>query len=685
VSEGDVRGTTGTIPGNVTLEDAAAGPVSRLIFDQDVDGTHTGSVSGTGQLLKEGTGRVVRDGVTNVDLTQIASGRLAGGAFALGSNIEVAAGGAIAEFTLADRQVFGGTVFGPGDVWKTGIGTLVLAGNARHTGETVVAGGTLELAADLPNSAVVRVDPGARLAGAGGRIGGDLDNRGRVALGGPGATLPVGGNATLAAGSVLEVSLDDAGNASRLAVAALATLAGPDYSLDLAPGDYSTARTYTVLTAGGIVPGSIPGQAIDDLAFIDVVGPPVFVGSTVTLTVQEDFTNLASLGITPNQVSTAIALEQVTTSGTADARAIRDGLVPLRTTQVPRVLDTMAGETLAAFSQSRIAAAQYFGESISRRLRARNWELSRPPVQAGANVRLAAVGAPRARGGPGAWIEPFGVFGDLDGRGNASDLTARAYGVSAGIDYRLPERLPFRGSEHWRVGLGVGYARHDVGNDTAFMNGDGNGVQTAVYGGYRGSWLHAGAAVRFAWTSMQTDRHILFTSVDRHATASFEGLEWGTLLEVGGHFGDRRRALLHPFVRFQYADTTQDAFAETGAGDLSLAVPELAWESLLLTTGARLSRVFTLEGEFGLEPELRAAWTIDYGDRGRHVPATFWAVPGATPFVTAGTELDRNSVSVGAGYVMMVGDVPLLSTHYDFQFGEHHTRHVISAALLLRW
>jgi len=285
----------------------------------------------------------------------------------------------------------------------------------------------------------------------------------------------------------------------------------------------------------------------------------------------------------------------------------------------------------------------------------------------------------------GAWLEPFGLFSDNQGRGNASDIDTNAYGVTGGVDYRLPERLRFRNSEYWRFGGVIGYTRHDLQNSTGFMGGTANTVQTALYGGYRSPRFHAGLAGRFAWSGMQTDRHIVFTSVDRHALGSFDGTEYGALVEVGGHFGEKRRAQVHPIARFQYLRTSQSAFQEIGAGDLSLAVPDLSFDSLLLTLGARVSRVFTLQGEFGIEPELRAAWTVDYGDRGRHVPAAFYNVPGATRFVTDGTEPDRNSATIGLGYVMMVGDTPLLSTHYDVQLGEYHTTHVLSIGLYLRW
>lgn len=689
VEDGAVRGTTASIPGNVTLEAPVAPDTTDqlVIFDQATDGTHTGTITGTGFLFKAGTGRVFRQGTTSVTRTEIVAGTLAGDTAALGNAIVVNSG-AIAEFSLANTQTFSGSLSGPGAASKTGPGTLVLASNALHGGQTVVHAGTLQLNANLSNSSLVRVDPGARLANVSGAIPvGGLQNQGRVAPGAATTVFAVAGNATLSPGSVLEIGLDDAGNASLLAVGGAATLDAPSYELTIASGDYSVPTQYTVVTAGAIAPGSTPGNTVDDLAFITVSAPPSFAGTSVVFTLQEDFSDVAAYGTTPNQVATGAALQQVTNSGTADSRTIRNGLVPLRVDQVPAVLDMMAGETLAGFTNSRVANARNFDDTILRRLHTSDWELTRPPTVglAGAPVALAAVGAPRSRGSAGAWLVPFGLFGDNDGNGNASDMDTDTYGVSGGLDYRLPAGLRLPHSQNYRIGVALGYTHHSLENASGFMSGTGNTAQTALYGGYRSEHLHVGVGGRFAWTSMQTDRTIAFSDVDRNAWAAFEGLEWGALAEVGGHFGDPKRALFHPAVRFEYIHTTQDAFQETGAGDLDLSVPALAYDSLLLTLGGRISRVFTLKGEFGIEPELRGGFTIDFGDLERDVPATFYAVPGATPFVTTGAQPDMYSGTIGIGYLMMMGDTPLLSTHYDFQVGGSFTRQVITAGLYFRW
>ena len=681
VEAGALTGTATSIPGDVTLADAAA-PTATIIFDQPIAGIHTGTISGDGTLQKSGAGRLLRQGVTAVTLTRITAGTLAGDVASLGSTIDVQSG-AVAEFAVADAQVFGGAISGAGSVTKTGLGELLIATPQAHMGQTTVAQGTLALAAGLNNTSLLRIQPGARLANVSGTVAGDVENAGTLAAGASTTVFDVAGTALLESGSILAVSVDDAQNASLLRVAGAATLNAPGYSLDLVPGDYSTPRLYTVLSASSIA--GTPGVIVEDLAFISPVMMPTVVGSTVQLSIQEDFTNLARLATTPNQSATAMALEQLLASpASTDSRAIKDALVPLRETDIPGVFDAIAGETLSGFTNLRTDSARYFADAIFRRLHASPFELDRPGASAGRSVQLAST-APRAQGGLGGWLEPFGIFGDNRGRGRSSDFDTRSYGVSGGVDYRLPERLGFRRSENVRLGVGVGYTGHSLANQTGLMSGSANAMQAALYGGYRGRRFHAGAAARYAWTGMETRRRIAFTSLDRTAKASFDGQEFGGLVEVGGHFGDPKRAVVHPLARFQYVRTTQDAITETGAGDLSLAVPELRYDSLLLTLGGRVSRVFTLDGEFGIEPELRAAWTVDYGDRGRHVPATFYAVPGVLPFTTAGTEPDRNSITAGFGYLMTIADVPLVSTHYDVQFGENHIRHVLSVGLYLRW
>ncbi|MCH2187576.1 autotransporter domain-containing protein, partial [Myxococcota bacterium] len=576
IEEGDVEGSTFAIPDNVTLTAALApSPTSRIIFDQDFDGTHTGIIQGTGVLRKEGSGRVLLLGSTAVSSTEIVAGTLAGEPSALGDTLTVLAGADV-EFTVTNDQSFNGTLSGAGNLLKTGTGTLTLQSSANHSGSTAISSGELQLAGNLPNTSAVSVDSGARLVNSGGRVGGDLNvaTGGRVAIGDVFSRFDVGGDANLQNGSTVEVAIDALGNASLLDVAGTANLQSPVYELDLVAGDYSDTVVATLLTAGVLPQTANLGQTLDDLAFIDVTQEPTRVLNTVQIQIKENFNNLPALAKTPNQEATAVALEQVTNSASPDARTIRDALSPLRTNQVPLVLDMMAGETLTAFTNLRLNNARLFGNMISRRLSASNWELERPPARAPPDVKRPQDSNPTlARGGPGVWIEPFGIFGNNQGDGQATDIDSQSYGLSGGIDYRVPQRTPEGHAQRWRFGLALGYTRQTLKNGIGYMSGQGNTIQTAVYAGYRSPRFHLGAAGRFAWSGLSTQRRIEFTSLSREAVAQFDGLEWGGLVDLGGHFGNRRSVRLHPFARLQYVRTQQNSIQESGAGDLSLSAP----------------------------------------------------------------------------------------------------------------
>ena len=81
IDAGTLRGTTATIRGNV-INDAT------LEFDQNTDGTHTNNISGTGALVKNGTGNVTLAGAyTYSGGTTISDGTLTGNADTLRANI----------------------------------------------------------------------------------------------------------------------------------------------------------------------------------------------------------------------------------------------------------------------------------------------------------------------------------------------------------------------------------------------------------------------------------------------------------------------------------------------------------------------------------------------------------------------------------------------------------------------
>jgi len=194
--------------------------------------TFSGTLSGTGQLAKQGTGTFTLTGSNNAtfsgttastqgilsfaDGSNIGSGGLAlssGGAFVVtGSNVtlsnslSVGAGGG--QFVNANGVTLSGTISGAGAFSKSGAGTLTLSAANTFSGVLTVNAGTLAVTGSTAGSTTVK--SGATLAGTG-TLGGAV-----LVLGGgtlsPGITgagsLTINGDLTLAAGSTLAVDID---------------------------------------------------------------------------------------------------------------------------------------------------------------------------------------------------------------------------------------------------------------------------------------------------------------------------------------------------------------------------------------------------------------------------------------------------------------------------------------------
>lgn len=137
---GTLAGDTGSLTGNVTNNAA-------LVFDQDFDGTYSGSIGGTGSLVKTGQGALAMTGTNTFSgTTQIVQGTLTVNGN-LASSVQVENGAILGGTgTVGGFLAQSGASVGPGN----SIGTLLVAGNATFAnGSTYVVEANAAGAADL--------------------------------------------------------------------------------------------------------------------------------------------------------------------------------------------------------------------------------------------------------------------------------------------------------------------------------------------------------------------------------------------------------------------------------------------------------------------------------------------------------------------------------------------------------
>ena len=143
VSGGTLTGTTTSLQGNIVNE-------ASVVFDQAVDGTYAGVMSGSGVLTKTGGGTLV--------LT--ADNTFTGGTIIAGGTLQLGNGGTtgmitgdvfndgILAFNRSDNITFAGDISGSGSIAYMGPGTVTLTGSSTYSGGTAIAGGTVQAGSD---------------------------------------------------------------------------------------------------------------------------------------------------------------------------------------------------------------------------------------------------------------------------------------------------------------------------------------------------------------------------------------------------------------------------------------------------------------------------------------------------------------------------------------------------------
>jgi autotransporter-associated beta strand protein len=149
ISAGALRGAAGSLQGDIAVESSAT-----VIFDQPVDGTYAGNLTGAGKFTKEDVGTLTLSGVNTLSgQSNLNGGALKGTFSSIPLNLATAAGTEV-NFDQTTNGSYAGAISGSADVTKTGTGTLTLSGANSYTGMTIVSGGTLSGSpASLPNLA----------------------------------------------------------------------------------------------------------------------------------------------------------------------------------------------------------------------------------------------------------------------------------------------------------------------------------------------------------------------------------------------------------------------------------------------------------------------------------------------------------------------------------------------------
>ena len=161
VSAGGLTGSVEGLQGNI-----AAAATTTVTFNQAIDGTYAGALSGAGKLVKAGAGVLTVSGAnTYGGSTEVLAGSLVGKTTNVLGDIAVSSGANVSFDQVANGSVVG-NVTGLGSLSILGSGTVNLAGTNTYSGGTTVSGGTLAGTATSIQGAIVN-DSAVSIDGAG--------------------------------------------------------------------------------------------------------------------------------------------------------------------------------------------------------------------------------------------------------------------------------------------------------------------------------------------------------------------------------------------------------------------------------------------------------------------------------------------------------------------------------------
>jgi len=567
-----------------------------------------------------------------------------------------------------DSGVFSGAItdgLAPLSIVKTGAGTQVLNGQNTYSGTTTIDAGKLVIGDDG--------HPAASIAGTVTLVGGTLGGIGtvggivvgsgaHVAPGNSIGTLNVAGNVSFASGSFYDVDINAAGQSDRIVATGTATLSGATVTVNAPTGSYQTGTRYTILTANGGVTGTFASLA-QSFPFMQLALS--YDANDVYLNVTRNQASFPSVAVTPNQTTTAAALQSLGSGTLYDAVVQQPSAAGAR-----QAFDALSGEVQASAKTVMIEDSRFVREAAIDRLRAAfdGVGAAPSPMLAYASVDPSAPADERIA----LWARAFGAWGSASGDGNAAELSRDTGGLFAGGDARV--------ADTWRVGALTGYSHSSFWIGDRSSSGTSDNYHVAVYAGTQWGNLAFRSGAAFTWHDIATSRSVSFAGFgdalksDRQARTAQVFSELGYRVQAG-------RLALEPFANAAHVNLSTDGFTESG-GAAALAVRGDSTDVTFTTLGLRAARDFA----FATGPSLTArgslGWRHAFGDT---TPFASLALVGGSAFSVAGLPIGPDMAVVEAGLDVKLSRTAVLGLSYDGQFDTRLSDQSVKANLSVRF
>ncbi|WP_157069785.1 autotransporter outer membrane beta-barrel domain-containing protein [Aureimonas frigidaquae] len=615
----------------------------------EVGGTATSAtiattLAGTHGLEKIGTGTLILTGEnTYTGGTTVSAGTLQiGDGGTTGSVTGDIVNNATLVFARSDAYDFPGTISGTGAVVLKG-GTVNFTGASGYSGEIAVQDSVLTLSRGSTSTAKFAVGNGGTIAGTG-TIGGLIvRSGGRASPGYSPGTISVNGDVTFDAGSIYVAELRGADH-DLIAATGTATIHGGTVQAVGLLTSPVVNQPYRILSADGGVTGQFT-TVTSNYAFVT---PSLsYDANAVYLTLLQDVAgeNLPSgavfskVGITPNQIATSGALEQLGVSN-----PIVSALTLQSADTARAAYDALSGEVHASARTMLLEDSHFVRDATGQRLRADALDL-------------------QASG----WVQTYGSTSSRGGDGNAAGFDRDIGGLLVGSDGFV--------ADAYRLGVVGSYGHSslklDAGRGTTSVDTFGFGV----YGGREWGALGVSAGVNVAWHALSSERSVAFPGYTDSLTADHDARTVQAYGEVGYEIS-LGQATVEPFAGLAQVWLHTSGFQEQGQA-AALTVNGVDTDVSFSTIGVRARTQFTLGG-MAFQANGMAGWRHALNDV---TPTSLGSFAGGQAFGVQGLPVAQDVGIVEAGVSAKLNRRTTLGLSYTGQFGSGVSDHGVRANL----
>ena len=547
---------------------------------------------------------------------------------------------------------------------KYGTGTLTINGNATYTGGSTINGGVMLLNGSVLND--VNVEAAGVLTGSG-SLSGRLNVQGGLIVPGSTAGTTLTAGSLVNQGGTLLFGYDPAsGQNTRLVVTGTANVGG--LLLALMPLSATPANFYSHYTL--INAASISGQFANagsqsgTSAWVDVNALTPAPGNTTPTAMSSQSVELARVdyasnlmlemlrpldwtvgSLNGNQQAVGLALNGLQYRAPADFLATLDGVANGNT---PAKLEAMSGESSVAAARGIDLLGDQFVDTVDMQMQDAPGCREDDSKQPGCRPLRRELGEHRL------WAETFGLGSGL--RGDFQSNTFSGGGLVAGAEVAL--------GEHAKAGAALGYGQVSTSTPALSSVVRAHYGMLAVYANYqRGAWFVGGVLSHDDGYSY-ADRSIRLgaagvQSVSGKPDSSATALQ----LSTGFDFRLAHDWFVQPYANLLAAHSSQQAYDEYGAGDLSLAYGDIRQNRRQGELGWKLGKALHI-GDSIATPYVGFAQTAAWGDRQPAAEVSFLDAPGAG-FRIQGNRLPRSWLSGQAGVHWALGTSVLLELSYQ--------------------